>query len=84
MLHLNQNEAMRMIEITEKKRNKLSEYAEKMLRYGGKLMQCLEDLDEESDIGHRDEESGYRKKMGNRKPDVRRKRNDDWDDDDDY
>lgn len=72
---------MRVIEITEKKRNKLAAYAEKMLHYGGKLMQCLDALDEESEMGHRDDDSSYRKKMGNRRPEPRRKRNDDWDDD---
>ena len=72
---------MRVIEISEKKRNKLAAYAEKMLHYGGKLMQCLDALDEESDMGHRDDDSGYRKKMGYRRPEPRRKRNDDWDDD---
>lgn len=74
---------MRVIEITEKKRDKMAEYAEKMLRYGGKLMKCLDALDEESEMGHRDDDSSYRKKMGNRRPEPRRKRNNDWDDDDD-
>lgn len=46
---------MRVIEITEKKRHKMADYAEKMLRYGGKLMQCLDELDEESDMGERDD-----------------------------
>lgn len=79
---------MRVIEITEKKRDKMAEYAEKMLRYGGKLMQCLDALDEESEMGHRDDDS-YRGRMGNRYPMGRRYGGDmgereDWDDDDDY
>ena len=35
-----------MIEISESKVEKMSDYAEKMLRYGGKLMQCIEELSE--------------------------------------
>ena len=35
---------MVMIEISESKVEKMSDYAEKMVRYGGKLMQCLEEL----------------------------------------
>ena len=35
-----------IIEIQEGKLHNLSEYAEKVLKYGGKLMQCLEDLEE--------------------------------------
>lgn len=37
-----------IIEIQEGKLQHLSEYAEKVLRYGGKLMQCLEDLEGKS------------------------------------
>ena len=37
---------MRII-ATESKKEKLSEYAEKMLKYGGKLMQCIEELGED-------------------------------------
>ena len=35
---------MQIIEITESKVEKMSDYAEKMLKYGGKLMQCIEEL----------------------------------------
>ena len=35
-----------IIEIQEGKLQNLAEYAEKVLKYGGKLMQCLEDLEE--------------------------------------
>ena len=35
-----------IIEIQEGKLQNLSDYAEKVLKYGGKLMQCLDDLDE--------------------------------------
>jgi hypothetical protein len=37
-----------IIEMKEDKLQHLSEYAEKVLRYGGKLMQCLEDLEGKS------------------------------------
>ena len=46
---------MKMIRITEEKKEKLSMHAEKILSAAGKLMQCLESMDEESD----DEEDEY-------------------------
>lgn len=46
---------MRIIKITESKKEKMTDYAEKMLKYGGKLMQCLEEL-EEGGMGERDED----------------------------
>lgn len=42
-----------MIEITERKREKMSEHAEKMLRHAGKLMQCIEELGEREGMGER-------------------------------
>jgi hypothetical protein len=42
---------MMMIEISESKVEKMSDYAEKMLRYGGKLMQCIEELSEGEGMG---------------------------------
>lgn len=51
---------MYMIEITESKISQLSELAEKMLKYGGKLMQCIEDIDNDSRIGHRQPMPDYR------------------------
>ena len=47
---------MRVITIDEGKKEKMSEYAEKMLKYGGKLMQCIESLNEEDE----DESMGER------------------------
>lgn len=44
---------MKIIEITENKMSDLYEYAEKMLKYGGKMMSCLEDLKEGKSMGHR-------------------------------
>jgi hypothetical protein len=46
---------MKIIKIEESKKEKMSEYAEKMLKYGGKLMQCIEDLGE-GGYGERDDE----------------------------
>lgn len=63
--------------VTESKKEKMSEYAEKMLHYGGKLMQCIESLGDE-EMGERDEDymgnrgGGYGNRYGNR-----------WADDDD-
>ena len=61
---------MTMIQITEDKKEKMSEMCEKMLHYGGKIMQCLESLDEE-DYGKRDDEDydeyGRRSRYGMRR-----------------
>lgn len=58
-----------MIQITEEKKEKLSEMCDKMLHYGGKMMQCLESLDEDGEeMGMReypdDEDMGYRRGGG--------------------
>ena len=44
---------MYMVEVTEHKLNKATDYAEKMLKYGGMLMQCLTEWSEESGFGER-------------------------------
>jgi hypothetical protein len=44
---------MMFIQIEESKLDKRSEYAEKMLKYGGKLMSCIEEMSEESGMGER-------------------------------
>jgi hypothetical protein len=46
---------MKIIKIEEGKVDKMSEYAEKMLKYGGKLMSCIEELSE-GGYGERDDE----------------------------
>lgn len=70
---------MKIIKIEETKKEKMSEYVEKLLKYGGKLMQVIEDLGEGS-MGNRDDDDdddddfdmregmrgGYRENMGNR------------------
>lgn len=42
-----------MIEISEGKVSKMSEYAEKMLKYGGMLMECIYAMEEDAGMGHR-------------------------------
>lgn len=68
-----------MIEIKEDKFDKMAEYTEKMLKYGGKLMSCLSEVGEEYGISfrgegsyrggmnYRDEEEYNRSMMGNRR-----------------
>lgn len=63
------------IKITTKKKEKMSEHAEKALKHMGKLMQCIEELGEDDDMGER-----YGNRYGNRFMGER----DDEDDDDDY
>lgn len=46
---------MKIIKIEEGKVDKMSEYAEKMLKYGGKLMSCIEELSE-GGYGERDDD----------------------------
>lgn len=49
-----------MIEISESKVEKMSDCAEKMLKYGGKLMQYIEELSGGEEIGERwDDEDRY-------------------------
>lgn len=47
---------MMMIEISEHKLDKATDYAEKMLKYGGKLMSCLSDMGEEYGMNYREHE----------------------------
>lgn len=46
---------MKIVKITEGKRDKMVEHAEKMLRHAGKLMQCLDELGERDGMGERDD-----------------------------
>lgn len=84
-----------VIEITESKYDKLVDNAEKMLRYGGKVMQCLDELCEGGDYygermprmnhgggyGMRNEGGNgrYGRGMGMREPE--REDDDRWEDD---
>ena len=45
-----------MIEIKEDKFEKMAEYTEKMLKYGGKLMSCLSEVGEQHGMSFRDDE----------------------------
>ena len=71
-----------MIEITEHKKEKLSEHIENALHEMGRAMQCVESLGEQHEYGHRDRnvtrydgDYGMRGSYGMRE-------HDDWDDDD--
>lgn len=50
---------MYMIEITEKKYDKLSEHIEESLRHLGKAMSCIAEIGEPYGMGHRDSEYPY-------------------------
>ena len=57
-----------IIEISEHKMHKATDYAEKMLKYGGMLMQCLTEWSEESGFGERRDYYGNRyENMGQRR-----------------
>lgn len=71
---------MFQIKITTKKKEKMTEHAEKALRHMGKLMQCLDEL-EEGDMGER-YGNRYGGEMGERYGNRMNER-EDWDDDDD-
>jgi hypothetical protein len=56
---------MRVIKIEESKVDKMSDYAEKMLKYGGKIMQCLEELSD-GEMGERDDDDDEDEDFGMR------------------
>ena len=61
-----------MIEISESKVEKMSEYVEDMLWAGGELMHCLEKIKEESEMGERGGSYGMRGgRYGNRNDEMR-------------
>ena len=74
---------MYMIEITEKKYDKLSEHIEESLRHLGKAMSCIAEIGEPYGMGHRDGEYPYE---GGRSRSMTHgsygRRDDDWDEDD--
>lgn len=78
---------MMMIEIEEKKMDKLSEHIEQSLKHMGKAMQCVEEWVEEGSMGQRGG-GGYGNRygggsMGNRYPmGGYGMREEEWDDDD--
>lgn len=84
---------MVMIEVSESKIGKMAEYAEKMLRYGGKLMSCIDTIErgEYGDReGYREDGSSYGSRYGMRsrydnygqRGDYGYKDDEDWDEDD--
>ena len=56
---------MGVIRIEESKLDKMSDYAEKMLKYGGKIMQCLEELSD-GEMGERDDDDDEDEDFGMR------------------
>ena len=73
---------MYMIEIETNEMEKASEYAEKALKYMGKVMSCLTEWEEEGGMGERGGRGDYggRSMMGSRG--GYGNRDDEWDDDD--
>lgn len=75
---------MYMIQIEEPKFEKMAEYTEKMLKYGGKLMSCLSEVGEHHGMSFRDDEEHHRM-MEERYPYENRhinyRDNDDYDED---
>lgn len=84
------------IEIKEDKFEKMAEYTEKMLKYGGRLMSCISELGDEYGINFREHEDEHsHNMMGNRyhEPYMMKNRysgghmnyrdHEEWDDDDD-
>lgn len=71
---------MYMVEISDSKIDKMSEYVEEMLWAGGELMHCLEKMKGEHGYGHRDEYSKHHSDMGERGR-YMNYRDEDWDGD---
>lgn len=76
-----------IVEISEHKLDKATDYAEKMLKYGGMLMQCLTEWEDESGYGERGRsQGGYsRSMMGsrggyNQRGDMGYREDEEWDD----
>lgn len=78
---------MYMIEIETKEMDKASEYAEKALKYMGKVMQCLTEWGEEGGYGERGGQESYSRSMmgsrggyGMRGGDMSYRDEEEWDD----
>lgn len=78
---------MYMIEIETKEMDKASEYAEKALKYMGKVMQCLTEWEDEGGYGERGGQESYSRSMmgsrggyGMRGGDMSYRDEEEWDD----
>lgn len=71
---------MSHIIITESKKDKMSELVEDMLLAGGKLMHCLEELEDEDGYGERRYSRRYGMRDGGRYGMRYGMRDEDWDD----
>ena len=70
---------MTVIEITEKKYDKLSEHIEESLRHLGKAMSCISEIGEPYGLGYRDDESmGYREEYPRERHPYRMGRHDNY------
>lgn len=69
-----------IIEVQDSKVEHLSEYAEKVMKYGKKMMECLEDLSEKGSYSERYGKGGrYSNRYGNRYgSDMRRDEEEDY------
>lgn len=80
---------MMIIEISERKLDKLEENTRKMFKYGSKVMECIEELREAADMGER-RGGGYGNRdnmgggYGNRNMGGYGNRHEDEDDDEDF
>ena len=82
-----------MIEITEHKFEKIADYTEKMLKYGGKLMSCISEIGDAYGMSFREYEEYPKHMMGGHDSYGRygrvheggriNYRDEEWDDDDD-
>lgn len=71
-----------IIEIQEGKMQHLTDYAEKVLKYGGKLMQCIEELENSSKSKYNEYYvTDYRGGMNYRGGESKRYEKERWDDD---
>lgn len=77
-----------IVEISEHKLDKATDYAEKMLKYGGMLMQCLTEWEDEGGYGERGGQGGYSRSMmgsrggyGMRGGDMSYRDEEEWEDD---
>lgn len=71
---------MAQIIITESKKEKMTDLIEEMLMAGGKLMHCLEELDDDSEMNERRYRNGMGMRDGGRYGSRGGYGNRDWDD----
>lgn len=55
-----------MIEISQEKQGELMEHAEKAYQHLGKMLDCIEKMGQESQMGQREDDEYYIRRFGNR------------------